>query len=49
MEIKVGSLPWLELTHGYICLRVHMTHSLVSKGIINVTEISPHNVTGVHG
>lgn len=26
-----------------------MTHGLVSKRIINVTEISSHNVTRVHG
>lgn len=26
-----------------------MTHSLVSKRIINATEISTHNVTRVHG
>lgn len=48
MKIKVGRFPWPGLTRGYICLCVHMTHSLVCKGIINVTEISQHNVTRVH-
>lgn len=48
-RIKVGNLPSLPLTHTYICLSVHMTHGLVSKGIISRTQISPHNVTRVHG